>query len=247
MRKVKSLGFTAVALLAFGAFTASAFAVEDGKPQILCLVAGCSMLEGTLKGKESRLEDLTGKTLITTSDEFKLKGCKNDEASENDINLCVDVPLTLTGLKKEKVACRSENAKGEKDAVETVLILFDLHMAAEETGGKVLQSLLTAKYLGTALEEELIVTCATVKSKVKGTIACLLSPGLENIPVTAEVTLKCEVNATTHDAVTGTCTVLCEDLGKIGVLSTLNGTTEVDSWEQIELKGKLTKDIFIDD
>ena len=248
MRKVKLLGFTALALLAFGAFTASAFAVEDGKPQILCLVEGCEKLEGTLKGiTENRIEDLNGKTITGTAVEAKLKGCKNDETSKNDVNLCINVPLTFTGTKKEKVACRSENAAGEKDPVETILLLTDLHAAAEETSGKVLESLLTVKVLGTAeKEEELIINCGGVKSKVKGVLGCLL-PGLENIPITAELTIKCEINKTTHDPVTGTCTVLCEDLGKIGLISTLDGKTEVDSWENVELKGNLNKDIFIDD
>ena len=248
MRKVKLLGFTALALLAFGAFTASAFATEDGKPQILCLVEGCEKLEGTLAGTTSRIEDLAGKTITGTGVETKLKGCKNDETGTKDVNLCVDVPITFTGTKKEgTVACRSENAKGEKDAVETILTLLDLHMAAEETSAKVLQPLLTAEVLGTALEAELIINCGVVKSKVTGVVACLLLPGLANVQTTEEVTLKCEVNKETHDAVTGTCTVLCEDLGKIGLVSTLDGSTKTDSWENIELKGKLNKDIFIDD
>jgi hypothetical protein len=247
MRTVKLLGFTALALLAFGAFTASAFAVEDGKPQILCLVAGCETLEGTLKGGASRIEDLAGKTIAATASEAKLKGCKNDEAGTKDVNLCVDVPLALTGFKKEAVACRSENAKGEKDAVETVLTLLDLHMAAEETSAKVLQPLLTAQYLGTALEAEVTIVCGVVKSKVKGVLACLLLPGLANVQITEKVTINCEVNITTHDPVTGTCTVLCEDLGKIGLIATFDGKTETDAWENIRLEGSLNKDIFIDD
>jgi hypothetical protein len=247
MRKVKLLGFTALALLAFGAFTASAFAVEDGKPQILCLVEGCETLEGTLKAGASSLEDLAGKVISGTAAETKLKGCKNDEAGTKDVNLCVDVVLTFTGVKKEAVACRSENAKGEKDPVETILTLLDLHMAAEETSAKVLQPLLTAQVLGTALEAELTFVCGVVKSKVKGVIGCLLLPGLANVQTTEKVTITCEVNTTTHDAITGTCTVLCEDLGKIGLISTLDGKTETDSWEKIKLEGSLNKDIFIDD
>ena len=114
MRKVKLLGFTALALLAFGAFTASAFAVEDGKPQILCLVEGCEKLEGTLKGGASSLEDLNGKTITGVTAEAKLKGCKNDEASKNDVNLCVDVPLTITGFKKKKSPVAAKTPKAKK-------------------------------------------------------------------------------------------------------------------------------------
>jgi hypothetical protein len=256
MKKVKLLGFTVLALLAFGAFAAqSALAVEDGKPQILCLVAGCSTLEGTLKSKEgvtSRLEDLNGLTITGTSAEAKLKGCKNDEAGENDINLCIDVPLTFLGTKKGKVACRSENSKGEKSKnPEEIVTLLDLHVGAEThlNAAKVtvLLPVLQELVLGSLLESELLLNCGGVKFGIKGTMVCLLEPGLVNVPITTEVTIVCTVKKETHDPETGSCAVLCEDLGAIGLISTLDGTNKVDSWEEIELKGKLSKDIFIDD
>jgi hypothetical protein len=249
MRRFRTLGLTAMTLFAFGAFTASALAVEteeENNPRILCLTTKCSELEGTLKGGASFLEDLNGKSLGATGAEAKLKNCEN-LAGEKDIALCKDVPLTFTGLKKEKVSCRSENAKGEKDPVETILVLLDLHIAAEKSTTGVLQPLLLAKFLGTALEEQVTSNCGGVKTSLKGILACLLLPGLTNIPVTGEVEVRCEVNTTTHDPVTGTCNVLCENFGKIGLTSTLDGKTEVDSWLNITLKGKLNKDIFIDD
>jgi hypothetical protein len=248
MRQLKLLGLAALALFAFGAFASSAMAVE---PEILCLVAGCEKLEGTLKGGVSSLVDLSGKTIEGKTAEAKLKGCKNDPVSETDVNLCVDVPLTFTGTKKGAVACRSENAKGEKSKnVEEINTLLDLHEASEETSAKVLQPLLTALVLGSALEAELIINCGGVKAKVKGIIACLLLPGGENIPTTKEVTVLCQVaerKEKEFDPITGTCTVLCSDLGTIGLSSSLDGTNFVDSWENIELKGTLNKDVFIDD
>jgi hypothetical protein len=248
MRQVKLLVLAAMALFAFGAFTASAFAVEaeeENNPRILCLTTPCSGLEGTLKGGVSFLEDLTGKKIEGTTVEAKLKNCEN-LAGEKDINLCKDVPIDFFGVKKAGVACRSENESGEKDPVETILALLDLHIAAEKSTSGVLEPLLLAQVLGVDLKT-LIFNCGGVKSVVKGTIACLLLPGLTNIPITGEVEIKCEINTTTHDAVTGTCNVLCEDFGKIGLTSTLDGKTETDAWEQITLKGKLNKDIFIDD
>jgi hypothetical protein len=245
MRRLKLLGQIALALFAFGGFASIASAVE---PEILCLVAGCGTLEGTLKGGVSRLEDLNGKAISATASEAKLKSCKNDPSSETDVNLCVDVPLTFTGVKKEKVACRSENSKGEKSkSPEEVVTLLDLHLASEESSTKVLEPLLTMLVLGSALESELIVNCGGIKAKLKGILACLLLPGLANVPTTQEITVVCKVNEKTHDPETGTCVVLCEDLGKIGLISILDGSTEVDSWKNIELKGKLSKDIFIDD
>jgi hypothetical protein len=41
--------------------------------------------------------------------------------------------------------------------------------------------------------------------------------------------------------------VLCDDLGKIGLIATLDGKTEVDAWAKVSLTGTFNKDIFIDD
>ena len=73
------------------------------------------------------------------------------------------MPLHFTGVKQGAVACRSENNKGEKEPVETVLTLLDLHIGAELTSGGVLQPVIFALVLGTALEEEVKFNCATVK------------------------------------------------------------------------------------
>jgi hypothetical protein len=248
MRTVKLMGLAVLALFAFAASGAYAVeAEESNNPRILCLVEKCSELEGTLKGGVSRLEDLAGKTIEGTAAEAKLKGCEN-LAGNKDINLCFDVPIHFTGTKKEKVACRSENAKGEKDPVEVILALLDLHMAAELTSASVLQPLLLAKVLGTDLTETLTINCGVVKTTVKGQIGCLLLPGLANIPTTTAVEVVCALNKEKHDPVTGTCNVLCTDFGAtIGLISTLDGKTETDSWEEIKLSGNLNKDIFIDD
>jgi hypothetical protein len=257
MRLFKLTGPAVVALLAFGAFAAfaasGAYAVEkeeENNPRILCLVEGCNALEGSLKGGIGRLEDLSGKSLEWNASEVKLKGCQG-LAGNKDVNLCVDVPIHLIGMKKEKVACRSENAKGEKDPVETILALLDLHLAAElhlnAKGETVLLSLLIAKVLGTALEEVLTMNCGGVKTTLKGTVGCLLEPGLENVPIINGIDIVCELNKVTHDPLTGSCNVLCEDLGKIGLVSTFNGKTEVDTWLEVKLGGILNEDIFMDD
>ena len=76
--------------------------------------------------------------------QFNIKDCENLAESTKDTNLCKDVLLTVTGYKQGTSACRSENNKGEKDPVETILALLDLHLSSEETAGKVLQPLLLA-------------------------------------------------------------------------------------------------------
>jgi hypothetical protein len=77
------------------------------------------------------------------------------------------------------VNCRSETAIGEKDPVETVLVLYDLHLAAELLSDQVLEPLVLMRVLGKSLEEAVTVVCGVIKVKLKGILACLLRPGLE--------------------------------------------------------------------
>jgi hypothetical protein len=259
MRKAKLLGLTVLALFAFGAFAASgAYAVEkeeENNPRILVLEGEASQLEGILTGGEALLVQLNGeKTIPAREESLLLKGCENLSGNTKDTNLCKDVPLHFTGVKQGLVACRSENAKGEKDPVETVLELLDLHIAA---GGSPLRPLLFMRLLGTALEEEVILNCGGVKIQVKGVkegeknkaavIACTFGPGLENVPTTKRVELLCKVNATSHDEEPPSCSVLCTDFGTTGLEADLNGKEFKDAAWNVHLEGTLNKDIFIDD
>jgi hypothetical protein len=168
------------------------------------------------------------------------------------------VPLHFEGVKQEEVACRSENNKGEKDPVETVLTLLELHVGAGKAfEGKVLTPVIFAKILGTGDEEEVTFNCGIVKIRVLGgtekepkgaaVILCELGPGLVNVPTTSNVEVLCKVNTTTHDAQPPTCEVLCTDFGPVGLFADVDGKTFKDAWELIHLEGKLNKDVFIDD
>jgi hypothetical protein len=259
MRKAKLLGPTVLALFAFGAFAASgAYAVEkeeENNPRILVLEGKASELKGTLTGTNTQLIQLNGeKTIKAAEASLLLENCEIITGNEKDTNLCKDVPLHLTGYKQGLFACRSENAKGEKDPVETVLELLDLHVAA---GGTPLEPRIVARLLGTALEEEVILNCGGVKMQIKGTkegeknkagvIVCSLSPGLVNVPTTTNIVVLCKVNATTHDEEPPSCSILCSDFGTLGLEADLDGKTFKDAAESIHLEGTLNKDIFIDD
>jgi hypothetical protein len=240
MHKLKLLCLTALALFSFAAFAASAFAEE---PAILVAEGKVSELKATLTGTAPiQLISLSGeKTITATGAIATVKGCK--ELSEKDTNLCEDQSLTFTGLKQGEVACRSENAKAEKDPIETILTLLDEHVVSQKNAAKELVPALQAKILGNALEAEVKFNCGTTKSQVKGTIECLLSPGLKT---TTAIEKVCKVNATTHDAEKGTCEILCTDLGTVGLEANLDGKTFKDAWELITLKGTTNKSIFID-
>jgi hypothetical protein len=94
-------------------------------------------------------------------------------------------------------------------------------------------------------EGEVTIACGLVKLKIKGTWACLLLPGLENIPTSKELEILCKVAS--NDPVEDKCTVLCEWLTNNPLSATLNGSTFEDAAMSIHLKGKLNKDVFIDD
>jgi hypothetical protein len=261
MRKAKLLGLTVLALFAFGAFAASgAYAVEkeeENNPRILVLEGKAAELEGTLTGKGAEAIQLSGeKTFQVTEESLLLKGCEIITGNEKDTNLCKHVALHLAGYKQGLVACRSENAKGEKDPVETVLELLDLHIAAGKAG-TMLRPLLFMRVLGTALEEEVILNCGGEKIQLKGVkngaenkagvIACALAPALENLPTTKNLEMLCKVNATTHDEEPPECSILCLDFGTTGLEADLNGKEFKDVAWSLHLEGKLNKDIFIDD
>jgi hypothetical protein len=255
MHKLKLLCLTALALFAFGAFAASAFAEE---PAILVAEGKVSELTASLKqstaeGKTIQLIQLSGEKTISAKEAVAtLKNCKEITGKPADTNLCEDQVLEFKGVKQEEVACRSENAKGEKDAVETVLTLLDLHVVSQKDSEGKLVPALQVRILGTALEEEVIFNCGTTKIQVKakegekraGVIECLFGPGLTT---TKKVEVLCKVNATTHDPERGTCEVLCTDFGAVGLEANLDGKKFKDVWELIHLLGEFNKNVLIDD
>ena len=88
-----------------------------------------------------------------------------------------------------------------------------------------------------------------IKVQLKGTIACLLLPGLENIPVGGIVSILCKVSSS-HDPEIGHCEpiALCEVFGgPIEALADFNGKTFEHVWWLLHLEGTLNKDIYIDD
>jgi hypothetical protein len=246
MRKVRLLILSALTLFAFGALAAAAYGEA---PKLLLLSGNVSELEGTFKGGASILESANGLQLKGTTIEGTLKGCKEESGSATDTSLCGPVLLTFTGVKKEKVNCHSEMLnEEEKDAAEIVLVWTDLHLAAEENAKKELQPLLMFKVLG-ALSgespEEITLNCGGVKDKVKGVIGCLLTPGLKNVQTTEELTIACKIKEKGKPE-TGTCEQLCEWLKEFPFLANLGKGFE-EAWMTIEAKGKLNKDVFIDD
>lgn len=242
MRTVRLLGLAAIAMCALGA-TGIARAEDPGSPSILCLVTGCAELTGTLTGKKSTLVTLKNtKTPEAEGVESKVTNCEAVPGTEGkDIQLCKDVSIAFTGVKVEGTKCSTEG-----DVSGTALMLLDLHIASETTAGGVLEPLLLAKLLNPKKEAQPItIKCGAVfKFEVKGTLGCLLLPGLKNVMTTEKLEISCKVKE--KDPETGTCQQLCEWLSETPFEANLGSGFE-DAWMELHAEGAPSKDVFIDD
>ncbi|HEV7394832.1 MAG TPA: hypothetical protein VGO08_24565, partial [Burkholderiales bacterium] len=130
----------------------------------------------------------------------KRVGCSKEEGSGT-----IDSATTgkgsddLTGCKKEKVACRSENKAGEKDPVETALIknLQGAIFSMKTSSGTL------AAGIANTLSENLIINCGGVKDEIKGTLIGLVSP--TNLEIAAGEKISFESKQEKGKQITGTC------------------------------------------
>jgi hypothetical protein len=246
MRQARLLVAALGALLALCALCAAVASAEDPNSPMLLILEGSSVteLKGTFKGGEGSFSTLGGKAGTGTEGEASLKNCKESAASAKDTNLC-EVLLTLKGVKQGLVSCRSESSAG-KDAIESILVLADVHGASEKSTSGELEGLLLLKVLGVAGEEELTVNCGGLKDKGKGVIGCLLTPGLTTVAAGGTGTLACKQSATTHDAETGECEQLCEWLTNNPFQANLGSGFE-DAWLSFSGTGSLNFSVYGDD
>ncbi len=138
-------------------------------------------------------------------------------------------------MKQGKVACRSESAAGTKDAIETVLVVTDLHLAAEKGGAANRAALMLFKVLGQVSgEEELTINCGGVKDKVKGVIGGLAHARLNDGRRRRHFHDGYVQNRNaSHDKETGECEKLCEWLTEHPFESNLGAGFE-DTWMAVK-------------
>jgi len=240
MKRIKLMVLAAMALCAFGAVSATLAQAEDGPPAILCFVKGCAKeFEVKLKGGASKLTQLSeALTITSTTVAATIKGCEPlTGTEEKDFQLCKDQEIVFSGTESKGQKCKTGALTNG-----TVASLLDLHVGDETSTTGVLEPLLLAKVLNSELKPELAITCGVLKETVKGTVGCLLLPGLT---LTKKLELICAVNAK-FDPETGTCKLECGELEKDPFLSKLGEKFE-DAWEGITLTGEQTKELFIDD
>lgn len=240
MRLVRLLA-VAMTPLAMGVI-ASAAAAEEEKANlgILCLVTACGALGGTFKGGASLVDGLTGNAIHLTNVELTFNKLCEETAGGKDVTSCKDQRVALTGAEVSGVKCKSEG-----DEIGTILFLVDIRTSVEKSGAGVLEPLFLMKLLSLELKPEELFSCGVLKLAMKGTFGCLAIPGLANIPTTENVEISCKLTKS-NDPETGKCESGCEELEKDPFLVNFGKGFE-DSWIEVTLLGKFTKDVFIDD
>ena len=149
----------------------------------------------------------------------------------------------LTGCKTGSINCRSENSKGEKDPIETVLVQnIKGVIFSEKTSSGTLSA-----GLSSILTETLVVNCGSVKDQIRGNVIGLVSPTLLEVAAGSTITLQSKEEE--GRAITGTCLepkATCEEIAKHPLEANLGGGFEAAA---TGLTGSviLPKMIFIDD
>ena len=251
MRRFKQLAAAlAIAALASAAGASVAGAESDGQPAGLVLEGEAKELrfEGSEASQKVALSTLGGKEISSEGLAFSGSECTTLEGKVKDTNACHKGTLTFTHAKQGKVLCRSENAKGEKDPIETILTGGEGRLAAEKSTSGVLQPLLVLTVAGIAGEVELTINCGGVKDEVKGKIGCLALPGLKEIVKGEKIEVLCKTKSA-GDQETGACEepkATCEELAKNPLEANLGAGFEMAA-KAFHLNVTANNNVFIDD
>jgi hypothetical protein len=248
MRQLKLLMLAMLSVLAFGAVATAVASAEDGQPALLTEGGAATALQGTFAGTGSTLSTLGGKVITGTGITATIAGCTALEGKEKDTNNCAKTTVDFTGVTSSGSGCRSENAKAEKDPIETVLTLLVTRAAA---GLKVteLSPLVIFTVLGIAGESELTIVCGVLKDKVRGLIACLLAPGLTQVAAKGKFEVLCKTSKVLGDPEEEECTqtaAICKELKEKPFESNLGAGFEMASM-LAHLEGSFNLGVFVDD
>jgi hypothetical protein len=250
MRRLELFLLAMLSILAFGAVATTVASAEDGpEPALLTSEGKVTALQGEFKGGASTISTLGGKVTEATGVTMTIAGCEELEKKEKDTNLCHSTRADFTGwtAEEKKVNCRSENAKGEKDPIGTVLTLLDTHLAAGVKGTE-LTPLVIFEVLGIGKEAELTIVCGVLKDKVKGRIACLLAPGLTQVAAKGKFEVLCKAKSN-GDPEEEECTQLpttCKELKEKPLEANLGAGFEMVALA-VHLEGSFNQGVFIDD
>jgi hypothetical protein len=142
-----------------------------------------------------------------------------------------------------KVACRSENSKGEKDPIETVLVqnIKGVVFGEKTSSGELVPG------LSSILTETLTVLCSLVKIQIRGNVIGLVAPGLIEIAAGSPISLQSREKA--GKPITGTCVApeaTCKEIAEHPLEANFGSGFEAAATE-LSATVMLPKMIFIDD
>jgi hypothetical protein len=249
MRRLELLLLTTLSILAVGAVASALASAEDGQPALLTSEGKVTALEGAFKGGASTLSTLGGKVIEATGVTMTIAGCTALEGKEKDTSNCATTTVDFTGFTFEagKINCRSETAKGEKDAAGTLLALFVTRAAAGVKGTE-LTPLMIFRVLGIEKEAELTIVCGLLKGKVEGRIACLLAPGLTQVAAKGKFEVLCKAKSN-GDPEEEECTqpaAICKELKEGPLEFNLGAGFEMTALA-FHMEGSLNQGVFVDD
>jgi hypothetical protein len=241
MKLLKLIGLTFSVTLGLCTIAIVSAAAE---PLILSLPG--ELIEGTQftgSGLTVTFEANSLKTLKCTSSKSNssLKGVSGKSADSNEAAATLD----LAGCKEEKVNCRSENEKGEKDPIETILLRYTVRVAAERSETKELEAILVATLLPEVKGSQRFV-CGTLKHEIRGAVPCLIAPDLKELFGGESFSVSCKQAVSLQE--TGTClepAAVCEKLAKEPLELNLTGKFE-PAGEEIHETLSADQMIFID-
>jgi hypothetical protein len=199
MRYLRMLGLMLLAALTLGAFAAATASAEE--PGILP-VLGAKSEKVELKAAEGKTPKLATPAGTITCTKLAPTTANAEGAH---INLYKDVTLDFESCVEtkgeSKLECRSENSKGEKDALGTILVLADFHLVdllnktALEPGIEVI--LLNASLEGAELKIKCGIGNVLVKGVVKGLIkVATLTADVKAATLEFPTSLPCDTNDT---------------------------------------------------
>jgi hypothetical protein len=231
-----------IVLVALAATACTAFAAE---PVVLVLPG--EKLEGTeIVGSsgEGTLETIGKKTFKCTKSKNTdtLEGTGADSSKDK-------ATIDFEECKEGASNCRSENEKGEKDPIATMLWRTATLSAAFEKEGKLVPGIVFT-LLSEPKGGNQDFNCGTLKDEVKGSFGCVASPGLTEIAAGGAITITCsqkEGKQTNR----GTCVgnkATCEELTAHPLQGALGGKgTFENTGENIEAKDTSEQMLFFDD
>jgi hypothetical protein len=243
MKHLRLLGLTVLAVFAFASVAAATAFAEE--PVVLVLpgeTIGGTELTGT--SGEGTLETVGKKTIKCTKSKNTdtLEGEGADTAKDKAI-------IDFEECKEGSANCRSENEKAEKDPIGTILIRTSTLSASFEKEGKLVPGIVFT-LLSEPKGGNQIFNCGTLKDEVKGSVGCVVSPGLTEIAAGGTITITCSQKEGKQTNL-GTCignAVTCEELTKHPLEGALGGKATFEkSGENIVATDKGPKMLFFDD